>query len=128
MMKSTLRPALAGTLILAAMAVVVVAPAQKKPVAAKPAGFAPVDGVLKAHCVGCHNGPGGRAGVNLASYESVTKGKWRGMSLVVPKSPSTSVLVNAVHGKGMQVMPPGGGLPPADIKKIEAWIAAGAKK
>ncbi len=125
-MKSLLRPALAGISVAAMLAAIAVAPAQKP--AAKAAGYAPVEKLLKARCVGCHNGPGGRAGVNLAGYDAVVKGKWQGKALVVPKKPGDSVLVNAVHGKGMQTMPPGGGLPPADVKTLEAWIAAGAKK
>ena len=125
-MKSLLRPALAGISVAAMLAAIAVAPAQKP--ASTPSGYAPVKKVLKARCVGCHNGPGGRAGVNLAGYDAVLKGKWRGKALVVAKKPGDSVLVNAVHGKGMQTMPPGGGLPSADMKAIEAWIAAGAKK
>ena len=100
--------------------------APKKPAMA--VGYAKTEAVLKARCVGCHNGPGGRAGVNLATYESVVGGKWRGQPLVVAKKPKDSVLVKAVHGSGAPKMPPGGSLSPADIATVEAWISAGAKK
>lgn len=126
-MKEHAKPLLAGIAALPLVASVALAHGQGKP-APKAAGYAPVEKVIQARCVGCHNGPGGRAGVNLASYDSIKGGKWRGKALVVPKKPGDSVLSNAVHGKGMQAMPPGGGLPAADMKTIDAWIAAGAKK
>lgn len=100
--------------------------AKKKPTMA--VGYAKTEAVLKARCVGCHNGPGGKAGVNLASYAAVVGGKWREQPLVVAKKPQDSVLVKAVHGEGMDKMPPGGSLAPGDMKTIETWIAAGAKK
>lgn len=124
-MNSIARSALAGISALSMLAAVAVAGAQKP--AAKAGAYAKVDKVIKAKCVGCHNGPAGAGGVNLASYAVVTKGKYKGKPLVVPKNVKASVLVNALHGKGVQKMPPGGSLPPADIKTIEAWIAAGAK-
>ena len=104
-------------------AVTVAAPRKPAPTAA----YAKVDAVLKAKCVGCHNGPAGAGGVNLASYAVVVKGNYKGKPLVVPKKPKDSVLAKAIHGTGVQKMPPGGSLPPADAKTIEAWIAAGAK-
>ena len=126
-MKDHAQPLLVGIAALPLLLSVALAHGQGKP-AAKAAGYAPVDKVIQAKCIGCHNGPGGRAGVNLANYETVTKGKWKGKPLVVAKNPGASALSNAVHGKGMQAMPPGGGLPPVDTKAIDAWIAAGAKK
>ena len=121
------RSALVGVSTLVALMAVGSAVAQK-PKAPAAVGYAKTEAVLKARCVGCHNGPGGKAGVNLASYASVVGGKWRNQPLVVAKKPADSVLVKAVHGTGMDKMPPGGSLPPGDMKTIEAWIAAGAKK
>ncbi len=126
--KDHAKPILAGLASLPLLASVALAHGQGKP-AAKAAAYAPVDKVIHAKCIGCHNGPGGRAGVNLASYETVTKGKWQGKPLVVAAKPGDSVLSNAVHGKGMEIMPPPhGGLSAAELKTIDGWIAAGAKK
>ncbi len=105
-------------------AALTVAAPQKKPA---PKAYAKVETVIKAKCVGCHNGPGGAGGVNLANYGVVTKGKYKGKPLVVAKKPKDSILVKALHGTGVQKMPPGGSLAPAEIKTVEGWIAAGAK-
>ena len=126
-MKDPAKPLLAGLATLPLLLSVALAHGQAKPVP-KATAYSPVAKVIQAKCIGCHNGPNGRAGVNLASYDTVTKGKWRGKPLVVAKNPGASALSNAVHGKGMQAMPPGGGLPAPDMKAIDAWIAAGAKE
>ena len=105
-------------------AALTVAAPQKKPA---PKAYAKVDSILKAKCVACHNGPAGAGGVNLANYAAVTKGKYKGKPLVVAKKPKDSILAKALHGTGVQKMPPGGSLPPAETKVIEAWITAGAK-
>ena len=132
-MKQFVRPALAGFSVVVMMAAVAVAPAQKKAPASKGApkaavAFASADKVLKAKCVGCHQGEKPAAGVNLSSYAEVMKAKWKGKPVVVAKKPADSILSKAVHGTGVDKMPPGGSLMPGDIKTIDAWIAAGAKK
>ena len=96
--------------------------------AAKATGFAPIEKVVKARCVNCHHGATPAAGIDLSSYASLTKAKFKGKSVVVPKNSKESILVKALHGTGVAKMPPGPGLSPAQIKAVEAWIAAGAKK
>ena len=126
-MKSVARPALAAISSLSLLAALTVAGAQK-PVAPKAGAYAKVDKVIQAKCVGCHQGGRPAGGVNLSGYDAVVKGKYRGKPLVVAKNAKASVLANALHGTGVQKMPPGGDLPAADVKTIESWIAAGAKK
>lgn len=99
--------------------------AQGKPA---PVTYAKVETILKAKCVGCHQGATPAGGVNLSSYEKVMGSRFKGMPVVTPKKPDQSVLAHSLHGKGVMQMPPGGKPVPSDIKTIEVWIAAGAKK
>lgn len=120
-------------MIVSAMAAGAVAFAQKPPAGRKPVaplakGFAAVDKVIHTKCIGCHQGVAPAGGVKLTSYADVMKSKFKGKPIVVAKDLKKSVLVHALHGKGVQRMPPGGALSPAEIKAVEAWIAAGAKK
>ena len=96
----------------------------------KPAGvtYAKVETVFKANCIGCHQGATPSGGVNLSSYEKVTKGQFKGRPLVTPKSLDKSVLALSLHGKGVMKMPPGGKIADSDAKTIEAWIISGAKR
>ena len=96
--------------------------------AAKAAGYAPVEKIVKARCVACHQGATPAAGVDLSSYAAVKKAKFKDKPIVVAKNAKESILVKALYGHGMAKMPPGPGLPAAQIKVFEAWIAAGAKK
>lgn len=93
-----------------------------------PTPYAKVDIVLKAKCVGCHQGATPSGGVNLTSYENVMKSKFKGKPIVMPKNVNGSVLAQSLHGKGVMKMPPGGALPASDAKIIAVWILAGAKK
>jgi hypothetical protein len=66
-------------------------------------------------CLSCHSGPTPSGNINLTTYAGVkarvTDGK----------------LLPAVKGTGPIKMPPGGGsMSPCDIRKIEAWVNAGA--
>ena len=125
--KDHAKPLLAGLAILPLLASVAFAHGQAKP-AAKPVAYAPVEKIIKAKCVGCHQGAAPAGGVNLSSYDMVVKGKYKGKPLVVAKKPADSVLAKGVHGSGVQKMPPGGSFPPNEVKTIDDWIAAGAKK
>lgn len=128
-MKPLTRPIMTGLSILSLMTAMAVAHGQKpaKP-ATKAVAYAKLEPILKAKCVGCHQGANAAAGVNLSSYAELMKAKYKGKPVVVAKKPAVSVLSMAVHGKGVPKMPPGGSIPDADQKTIDAWIAAGAKK
>ena len=74
-MKIIARAALVAVTSLAALASVCTAIAQKpvktKPPVVKPVGYAKTEAIIKARCVGCHNGPAGQAGVDLSSYAAI---------------------------------------------------------
>lgn len=68
------------------------------------------------NCLGCHGGSNSSGGVNLSTYA--------GVKTVV----DNGRLFGAVsHAPGFSPMPQGGGkMSECDIKKIKAWIDAGA--
>lgn len=123
--KDHVRLLLAGLAAIPLFVSLALAHGQGKPA---PSAYAKVEPILKAKCVGCHQGAAPSAGVNLSSYAMVMKGKFQGKPLVVAKKPADSVLAKAIHGAGVQKMPPGGSLTPGETKTVESWIAAGAKK
>ncbi|RYG22176.1 cytochrome c [bacterium] len=125
-MKSFARPVAIGLSLISLAAAMSAAYAQKP--AAKAVGYAPIEKVVKTRCVGCHQGTTPAGGVNLSSYAELTKAKYKGKPVVVAKNAKESILVKALHGKGVAKMPPGPGLSAAEIKAVEAWINAGAKK
>lgn len=89
--------------------------------------FASIQPILDKNCVGCH-GENGKDGIDLRTYESVMKGGEHG-AIVVAKDASGSTLVQALHGmNGVKQMPmKAPPLSASDIRKIEDWIAGGAK-
>lgn len=93
-----------------------------------PVPYAKVEKIVKARCVGCHNGAKGAAGVDLSSYDGIMKSKFKGKKVVVAKKPKESVIIDALLGHGVAKMPPGPPLSAADIKVVQDWITAGAKK
>ena len=99
----------------------------QKPAAKAPT-YAAIEKVTKARCVGCHQGVKPAGGVDLSSYASITKAKFKGKPVVNVKNPKESILLKALHGEGVAKMPPGPGLSPAEMKAVQAWIAGGAKK
>ncbi len=103
------------------------APAGSKKVekAANAANWAAVADILNRRCMPCHGGDRPKAGVNLASYAGVMAGR-RGTPIVTAGD-ANSDLVQYMLGTKMPKMPPGGGVPDAEINTIKAWITAGAK-
>jgi uncharacterized membrane protein len=91
------------------------------------ASFATVHDILKTRCLQCHNGPAGKEGVDMTSYESIMKGGKDG-PIVVAKDADNSLLVKVIRGaQGVPHMPPQGDpLSEDQIKSIEDWIKAGA--
>ena len=88
-----------------------------------------VQKILTVSCVRCHGAGRPRGGIELTSYETVMKGGENG-PVVVAKDLKKSPLYLAISGApGYRQMPPRGPqLDAKDVKTIEAWIKAGAKK
>ncbi|MCX7799622.1 MAG: c-type cytochrome [Fimbriimonadales bacterium] len=100
---------------------------KEKTSASSQGAFAPVAEVLERRCIGCH-AAGGKKGYDFRSFESLMAGGRSGPA-VVPGGPANSLILRAVRGQGVRRMPPAGEpLSEEDIRKIEAWIADGAKK
>ena len=89
--------------------------------------FSSVQGILTKNCVSCH-GENGKEGIDLRTYDSVMKGGEHG-PIVVAGDASGSALVQSLHGmNGKKQMPMNAKpLSADDSRKIEDWIAAGAK-
>lgn len=117
-------------------------PAQNTPAAAQPTATptrgaqasapsfeADILPILKERCVKCHSGPNAPRGLQLDSYEHVMKGS-AFRAEVVPGKPEESEIVKRIKGISVPRMPFDG--PPflsdEQIRLIEAWIAAGAKR
>lgn len=86
-----------------------------------------VAAVVAASCLGCHGERQPRGQLSMATFEAFLRGG-QGGRVIVPGKPAESLLVKKLKGQAGERMPlrqP----PLADevVKKIEAWIADGAK-
>ena len=87
--------------------------------------------VLRANCLACHNTQKAEGGLNLESYEKLSKGGDSGVSFVAGKG-LESELVRRVRATDESVMPPDKNavgakrLTPEEANLIQAWIDAGA--
>src|SRR5205823_2157211 len=81
--------------------------------------------LLTAKCLRCHGAKTHRADLDLSTPAGILKGGESGR-VIVPGKPKQSLLYEKVHSGAM---PPAKGekLGPADVERIGAWIAAGAK-
>ncbi len=97
------------------------------PIVAGPTYVQDVRPILAARCVKCHSGANPPRGLRLDTYEHVLAGSTY-RAVVVPGDPDASELVRRIRGESVPRMPFDG--PPfldeAQIRLIEAWIAAGA--
>jgi hypothetical protein len=102
---------------------------------APPVGAAEVDylrdvkPILRAHCFACHGAVRQKAGLRLDAAPLITKGGRHGSPIVAGK-PNTSLLLDAVLGRGRPRMPPeedAEALKAQDIATLRAWIEQGAK-
>ncbi len=89
--------------------------------------FAAVQPILNRSCVGCH-GEGGKAGIDLRTYESVMQGGRKG-PIIKAGDPANSMLIQALSGAGgVDQMPKNAApLDAAEIKQLSDWVQAGAK-
>lgn len=91
--------------------------------AASETGWGSVSPVFAKSCMPCH-GAQSAGGLDLRSYGPAASSR-----SVVPGDPAASAMVQYVRGTRTPRMPVGRPpLPEAEIAKIEAWIAAGAKE
>ena len=93
----------------------------------QPASYVTVQRIFTAHCVRCHGGGVGTAGLQLDTFANVLKGSAAG-KVVAPGDPGHSVLIHRIRGDGGKPqMPPGfAPLTESEQKTIADWIAAGA--
>ena len=88
--------------------------------------------ILSDNCFQCHGADAGsrEARLRLDDRDAALKGGKSGLPAIVPGKPAESELILRTHSKDEdEVMPPADKKPrlaPADIAKLERWIAAGA--
>lgn len=86
------------------------------------ADFASVQALMNDKCMPCHNSTNHRDSIDLTSYDGISK-------IVTAGDAENSLLIKAVRGHGVKLMPIG--RPPLSedqIKTLETWINAGAKQ
>lgn len=90
--------------------------------------YSDVQAIFDKNCLGCHGTDQPKEGYSFVSHESLMKGGEDGPA-VTAGDPANSLLIQVLRGaNGKKQMPFGGQpLPEEDIKKVEAWIQAGAK-
>ncbi len=84
---------------------------------------------LSRYCSECHSGPDAEAGLSVGTVKALLEGGKRGPS-VVPGKPDMGPLVRMIEGKLKPVMPPMKARQPspAEVAKVRAWVADGAKE
>ncbi|MBL8792879.1 MAG: hypothetical protein JNM56_03145 [Planctomycetia bacterium] len=84
--------------------------------------------LLMKYCTECHGAKQAKAGVRLESLADIMKGGKKG-ALIVAGKPDQSLLVRTMTGQAKLMPPKNYASKPtgAEIDKIKAWIAAGAK-
>ncbi len=87
---------------------------------------------LEANCVACHNKTSTKGGLNLETPADLRRGGDSGPGALPGKSKESPVVRSASHA-GEEVMPPKNNksgardLTPEEIRRLSAWIDAGAK-
>ena len=85
-----------------------------------------VEPLLREKCVICHGEALQQSGLRLDLKDHAMRGGASG-PVIRPGNASASALIKRLEGAdGLQQMPPGGPLAPAEIKAFRAWIDAGA--
>jgi hypothetical protein len=69
--------------------------------------------ILSNNCTGCHGSTSPSGSISLTSYANVQT------------VASSGLLMNALKGKGVSLMPPSGSLSTCRIKQFQAWINKG---
>ncbi len=81
--------------------------------------------ILRDRCAGCHGVAGMQGKLDLRTREAAMSGGAHGPAIVA-KDADASLLIRAVEGRGLPLMPPTGPLSANEIKQLREWIAAGA--
>jgi WD40 repeat protein len=91
-----------------------------------PSYFRDVRPILQRQCQGCHQPAAKSSGLDLTTFEGLSKGGNRGAAISTG-APGSSLLVKYIKGEAQPVMPLGGTpLTAEQIASITSWIAAGA--
>lgn len=85
-----------------------------------------INPLIQANCLGCHSGPKAKEGIDMSSYELLTTSGEHG-PIIKPGDSSSSLMIKAMTGDGVDIMPPAGKLPDDKIELVAQWIDAGAK-
>lgn len=80
--------------------------------------------ILVTHCQKCHGEEKQGGSLRLDSYAAAMLGGDSGPA-IMPHKPETSLLVEAVNYKSLE-MPPSGKLSPEEIQTLTDWVAQGA--
>ena len=80
--------------------------------------------VLISHCIKCHGESKQEGGLRLDTHEGILAGGDSG-PVLVPGKPDESLLIEAVHHRGLE-MPPASKLPNKAILHFERWVSGGA--
>jgi mono/diheme cytochrome c family protein len=89
--------------------------------------FRDVRPILQRQCQGCHQPAVKSSGLDLTTFDGLSKGGKRGASFT-PGAPAQSLLVKYIKGEAQPAMPLGGApLNAEQIASISSWIAAGGK-
>jgi cytochrome c553 len=80
--------------------------------------------VLISHCIKCHGESKQEGGLRLDTHEGILAGGDSG-PVLVPGKPDESLLIEAVHHRGLE-MPPASKLPNKAILHLERWVSGGA--
>jgi mono/diheme cytochrome c family protein len=78
-------------------------------------------------CVACHGPRQAHGGLRLDSYVGVLRGGDAGPA-ITPRAPDDSLLIAKIERRHAPAMPPKRRLPPQDVARLRAWIAAGAPR
>lgn len=127
----TVEPGGSGSSLLLDSAAAVAEPAQPEsaaqPDALQPAGYVAVQAILQSYCVKCHGTRKRKAGLNLASLESILAGGESGAGLQ-PGKPGESALLQRMllPLEDEDHMPPATKTQPSaeELLQVERWIRA----
>src|SRR3954468_9220348 len=81
--------------------------------------------LLQRNCLGCHNPEKHKGGLDLTVRATALKGGEDG-TVLVPKKPEKSKLLQALAPDADPHMPPKKQLKPAEIDLLKRWVGAGA--
>lgn len=85
-----------------------------------------IEPVLAANCYSCHSSVAQdvRGGLKMDQRDDLRRGGSSGE--VLDENPGDSLLVMALRGDGMPLMPPRGALPETTIRDFETWLSMGS--